>query len=66
MGIRVAFLPECPLILSLLKYRGAGAFLNQKMRNPNRGSPLNSSIDIDIVDITIFCQKKKEKEKRKE
>ena len=28
VGVRVAFLPECPLILSLLKYRGVGAFLN--------------------------------------
>ena len=28
MEVRVAFLPECPLILSLLKHRGVGAFLN--------------------------------------
>ena len=45
MGVRVVFLPECPLVLSLLKHRGVWAFLNQKMRNPNRGSSLNSSID---------------------
>ena len=25
--VRVAFLPDCPLILSLLKHRGVGAFL---------------------------------------
>ena len=45
VGIRVVFLPDCPLILSLLKYRGVRAFLNQKMRNPNRRNPLNNSID---------------------
>ena len=28
VGVRVAFLPECPLILSLLKHRGVEAFLN--------------------------------------
>ena len=26
VGIRVIFLPDCPLILSLLKYRGVGNF----------------------------------------
>ena len=44
MGVRVAFLSEYPLVLFLLKYRGVGAFLNKKIRNPNRGSPLNSRI----------------------
>ena len=28
VGVRVAFLPECPLVLSLLKHRGVGPFLN--------------------------------------
>ena len=28
--VRVAFLPNCPLALSLLKYKGIGAFLNKK------------------------------------
>ena len=28
MGVRIAFLSDCPLILSLLKHRGVGAFLN--------------------------------------
>ena len=44
MGVKIVFLPDCPLILSLLKYKGVRAFLNKKMKNPNRGSPLNSSI----------------------
>ena len=44
MGVRVAFLPEYLLVLFLPKHRGVGAFSNKKMRNPNRGSPLNSSI----------------------
>ena len=26
VGVRVVFLPDCPLILSLLKYRDVGAF----------------------------------------
>ena len=45
MGIRVAFLPNCPLVLSLFKHKGVEAFLNYKMRNPNRRSLLNNSID---------------------
>ena len=28
MEVRVAFLPDYPLILSLLKYKDVGAFLN--------------------------------------
>ena len=45
MGVKVIFLPDCLLVLSLLKHRDIGAFLNIKMKNPNRGSPLNNSID---------------------
>ena len=30
VGFRVVFLPDCSLILSLLKYRGVRAFLNPK------------------------------------
>ena len=46
MRVRVVFLPNCPLVLSLLKHRGIGAFLNKKkMRIPNRENPLNNSID---------------------
>ena len=30
MGVRIIFLPDCPLVLSLLKHRGVRAFLNQK------------------------------------
>ena len=41
MGVRVVFLLDCPLILSLLKYRGIRIFLNIKMRNPNKKNPLN-------------------------
>ena len=28
VGVRIVFLPDCPLVLSLLKYKGVGAFLN--------------------------------------
>ena len=30
MGVRVVFLQDCHLVLSLPKNRGVGAFLNQK------------------------------------
>ena len=45
MGVKIIFLPDCPLVLSLLKHRDIGTFLNIKMRNPNRENPLNNSID---------------------
>jgi len=32
--IRVVFLPDCLLLLSLLKYRGVGAFLKKKKEYP--------------------------------
>ena len=34
MEVRVIFLPNCPLVLSLLKYRGVGVFLNKKNEDP--------------------------------
>ena len=40
MGVTVAFLPECPLILSLLKHRDVGAFLNKKNEESKHGKPL--------------------------
>ena len=46
--VRVVFLPDCPLILSLLKHRDVGAFRTMKIRNPNRGSPLNNSIETNV------------------
>ena len=49
VGVRVAFLPNYPLVLSLLKHKGVGAFLNLKIRNPHRESPLNNSIYIYIL-----------------
>ena len=45
VGVRIAFLSNYSLALSLLKHRGVGTFLNLKISNPNRGSPLNNSID---------------------
>ena len=30
VGVRVTFLPNCPLILSLLKHRGVGYFWTKK------------------------------------
>ena len=46
--VRVAFLSDCTLVLSILKYKGIGSFLNKKMRNINKRAPLNSSIDIEV------------------
>ena len=45
MGVRVAFLPDYSLILSLLKHRDIEAFWTKKMENSNRKNSLNSSID---------------------
>ena len=53
MGVKVAFLLDYPLIFSLLKYRGVGAFLNKKMRNPNRKNPLNSSSSSSSIYIYV-------------
>ena len=38
--IRVTFLPDCPLVLFLLKYKGIEAFLNQKNEEFKQGKPL--------------------------
>ena len=49
LGVRVAFLPYCPLVLSLLKHRGVGHFWTKKMKNPNRESLLNSSTNDSLI-----------------
>ena len=38
--VRVVFLPDCHLVLSLLKHRGIGAFLNPKNEDPKQEEPL--------------------------
>ena len=53
VGVRVVFLPSCPVVLSLLKYRGIRAFLNKKNEEPKQEKPLNSSIDKII--ILVIC-----------
>ena len=62
MRVRVVFLPNCLLVLSVLKHKDVEAFLNKKMWIPNRGKPwpLNNSIN-------TFCNKieKKKKEIKK-
>ena len=54
VGVRVAFLPNYSLVLSLLKHRGVWTFLNLKIRNPNKRSPLNNSIDNSISSFYLF------------
>ena len=45
--VRHVFLPNYHLVLSLLKPRGVRYFgIKKKKSGPNRGSPLNSSIDV--------------------
>ena len=48
MQVRHAFLPNYHLVLSLLKPRGVRYFgiKKKKKSGPNKGSPLNNSIDI--------------------
>ena len=48
VGVRVIFLPNCHLVLFLLKHRSIGAFLNKKNEDPNRESLLNSSSSVYI------------------
>ena len=59
--VRVAFLLDCHLVLSLLKHKGVGVFLNKKIRNPNRGSPLNNSIDASLLDCPLVLSLLKHK-----
>ena len=40
MGVKVVFLSDCLLVLSLLKYRGVGAFLNPKNESFKQGKSL--------------------------
>ena len=42
--VRVVFLPDCPLVLFLLKYKGVGAFLNKKNEESKQGKPLKSQV----------------------
>ena len=42
MRVRVVFLPNCPLVLFLLKYKGVGAFLNKKNEESKQEKPLKS------------------------
>ena len=39
IGVRVVFLPNCPLILFLLKHRTTWAFLNKKNEDPKQEKP---------------------------
>ena len=36
VGVRVIFLLDCPLVLSLLKLKGVEVFLNQKNEDPKQ------------------------------
>ena len=40
VGVRVVFLPDYPLVLSVLKHRGVVAFLNKKNEDPKWRKPL--------------------------
>ena len=42
--VRVVFLPDCPLVLSLLKYRSVGIFLNQKKEKKKEKKKRGSQI----------------------
>ena len=38
--VRIVFLPNYPLVLSMHKHRGVGIFLNKKNEVPKQGKPL--------------------------
>ena len=48
MEVRIVFLPDCPLVLSLFKHRDIDAFFTKQMRILDRRSPLYNSIDIRV------------------
>ena len=54
--VKVVFLPDCLLVLSLLKYRDVWTFLNQKNKDPNQGNPLR----LRVLNFDINFIKKKE------
>ena len=49
VGVRAVFLPDCLLVLSLLKYWGVGAFLNQKNEDPKH-------VNLTILSKTLFIK----------
>ena len=40
MGVRVVFLPKCPLVLSLLTHRGVWGIFELKNEESKQGKPL--------------------------
>ena len=48
MRVRVVFLLDCLLVLSLLKHKNVNAFLNQKFRNSNKENSLNNSLRLTV------------------
>ena len=38
--VKVIFLPDCPLVVFLLKYKDVGAFLNKKNEESKQGKSL--------------------------
>ena len=62
--VRLVFLPDHHLVLYLLKPKDVGVFWNikKKKSDPNRKSPLNSSIDnilVHKINNLKFFKKKK-------
>ena len=45
MGVKILFLPDCALILFLLKHRSIWVFLDQKIGSQIEKVPLNYNID---------------------
>ena len=40
VGVRIVFLPDYPLVLSLLKHKGVRVFLNEKNEDLKQEKPL--------------------------
>ena len=66
MGVRIVFSLDCPLVLSLLKYRGVGEFKNLKKKKKKKKKKesqtrnlLNSSIDNKMMICFLNLKKKK-------
>ena len=59
MGVIIVFSLDCPLVLSLLKYRGVRTLKKKKKKESQTRNLLNSSIDNKMMICFLNLKKKK-------
>ena len=55
IGVRVVSLLDCPFVLSLLKHRSVGVFLNKKNEDPKHDEKLMRDATSTIFSQQITC-----------